>query len=311
MDDKEFETPLKFYQSTGPFLQAMHAPLNEKLTKLFEDQGAAEGADSLFAQVAAGVYPQKALTAEFLARSPYGNPEQLSAALKESAGRGWITLSEVGFTATDKALTLTGKIIDLLTEHCAGLQTEPADIHRAVELLVKLVDGAEKANVKIKPTFTFARNYEYEDKTPSLLWVRRHILSLAAYRDDCHLDAWQSQYDLPGYVFEAFTFIWQGDANTAAALAETLPFRSYTEEDYAGALEKLVRLGWIEPAKEGFALTEIGKELRDEVEIRTNTNYQAAFAVLTDDELNELISLIEKLTAAIAPPETEEEAQQS
>ncbi len=43
MDDKEFETPLKFYQSTGPFLQAMHAPLNEKLTKLFEDQGAGRG----------------------------------------------------------------------------------------------------------------------------------------------------------------------------------------------------------------------------------------------------------------------------
>ncbi len=194
-----------------------------------------------------------------VARSPYGNPEQLSAALKESAGRGWITLSETGFTATDKALTLTGKIID----HAYRALCRAASRIRQIftgrwNCLANWWTALRKRNVKIKPTFTFARNYEYEDKTPSLLWVRRHILSLAAYRDDCHMDAWQSQYDLPGYVFEAFTFIWQGDANTAAALAETLPFRSYTEEDYAGALEKLVRLGWIEPAKEGFALTEIG-----------------------------------------------------
>ncbi len=187
----------------------------------------------------------------------------------------------------------------MLTEHCAGLEVDQTDITRMVELLGKLVEGAEKADFKIKPTFTFARNYEYEDKTPSLLWVRRHILSLASYRDDCHMDAWQSQYEIPGYVLEALTFLWQGDANTAAALAETLPFRSYTEEDYAHALKKLVKLGWAEQTEEGFALTETGKQLRDEVEARTNKNYQAAFAVLSDDELNELIGLIEKLTAAI------------
>ncbi|MFN2146201.1 MAG: helix-turn-helix domain-containing protein [Anaerolineales bacterium] len=308
MDGKEFETPLKYLEATGPFLQALHAPLNEPLTRLFEDQGAAEGADSLFAQVAAGVYPREALTADLVARTPYGNPEQIKEALKESAGRGWINLSDTGFTATEKALTLTKGIIAMLTNHCAGLEAGITGIPRMVELLGRLVEGAEKADFKIKPTFTFARNYEYEDKTPSLLWVRRHILTLASFRDDCHMDAWQSQYDLPGYVFEAFTFIWQGDANTAAALAEALPFRNYTEEEYAGALEKLVGLGWIELAGDGFALTEIGKKHRDEVETRTNRNYQAAFAVLSDDEFTELIGLIKKLTAAIAPPETEEQA---
>jgi DNA-binding MarR family transcriptional regulator len=310
MDGKENNIPLKYLQITGPFLQALHAPLNELLNKLVEEQEAGEGVDTLIAQVAAGVYPQEALIADLRARSPYGNPEQLKEGLKQSEGRGWIKLSETGFTATEKSITFSNAIVAMLTDYCAGLEVDDTEINRMVELLGKLVKGAEKAEFKTKPTFTFARNYEYEDKTPSLLWVRRHILTMASYRDDCHIDAWQSQYDVPGHVWEALSFLWEGDANTAAELVEALPYRSYTEEDYAHALKKLVKLGWAEQTEDGYAITEAGKKLRDEAEALTNKNYQAAFAVLSDDQLDELIGLIEKLTAAIAP-ETEEEVQQS
>ncbi|MEJ2757867.1 MAG: hypothetical protein P8046_05220 [Anaerolineales bacterium] len=149
-----------------------------------------------------------------------------------------------------------------------------------------------------KPNFTFARNFEYEDKTPSLLWVRRHLITLGAYRDDSHIAAWKP-YELPGHVWETFTFVWQDEAHTPAELAEKLPFRGYTEEDYTQALAQLVERGWLEAAGDRYTLTEEGRKQRQLAEDKTNENYQAAFAVLSEAELKEVISLLEALTEEI------------
>ena len=158
-----------------------------------------------------------------------------------------------------------------------------------------------------KPNFTFARNYEYEDKTPSLLWVRRHLITMGNYRDDCHIASWKP-LDLPGNHWEAFTFIWQDQAHTAAELVEKLTFRGYKESDYAAALAKLAELGWVEKADGTYSLTEKGVKVREDAEIRTNKYYKAAFEVLSEAEINALIALIQTLTDAIKIEE-EEEAQ--
>jgi DNA-binding MarR family transcriptional regulator len=127
-------------------------------------------------------------------------------------------------------------------------------------------------------------------------------MSLNSYRDDCHMAAW-SEIDVSGYVWETLTFIWQGHANTAAELAEKLPYRSYEASDYASALEKLAMLGWIEADGDGYKLTEEGRTLREDVETNTNENYQAAFAALPEGKLAEVTAALEALTAAITPEE--------
>jgi hypothetical protein len=270
MDGKQFEVSLKFNQTAGEFLGALHQPLNEKLQAFFESDDAAKGADGFFAQVAAGVFPAEASTDELIARSPYGNTEKLKADLQEAAERGWVTLSEAGFTATEKALKFTDVLVGMLTEYTVGLENEYAlDVVKIVDGLSKLVSGAEKTPFDFKPAFAFARNYEYEDKTASLLWVRRHLITLGNYRDDCHLAAW-SDLGVSGIEWESLTFVWRGEAGSAAELAEKLPFRNYQEEDFSQALEKLVSQGWMEKSDEGYMLTEKGKQVREQAEAQTD-----------------------------------------
>lgn len=301
------EPYLKFSQQSGAFLGAFHQPLNEKLQSFFESEDAAQGADGLFAQVAAAVHPQESSKQAMLDRSPYGNPAQLEKDLKDAAARGWITLSESGFTATDKALAFTEKLITELKVRAEEAEAAvQADIPELVAVLERVVNGAEAASFDFKPFFTYGRNYEYEDKTPSMLWVRRHLISLGSYRDDCHISAWR-ELEVPGYVFESLTFLWNDEAKTAAELAENLSFRSYQEGDYAEALEMLVELGWAEKAEEGYALTEEGKSVRQAVENKTDENYKEAFSVLSDRELAELTAMLASMAEALTP-ETAEDA---
>ena len=302
-----YEPYLKFSQQSGAFLGAFHQPLNEKLQSFFESEDAAQGADGVFAQVAAAVHPNESSKQAMLDRSPYGNPAQFDEDLQGAADRGWITLSETGFTATDKALGFTEKLITELKSRADEAEAAvQADIPRLVALLEHLVHGAEAAPFNFKPTFTYGRNYEYEDKTPSMLWVRRHLISLGSYRDDCHISAWR-ELEVPGYVFETLTFLWNEEAKSAAELAEKLPFRNYQEEDYARALEKLVKRGWAEKDKEGYALTEEGKSVREEVENKTDEIYKAAFSVLSEEELAELTAMLTSMADALTP-ETAEDA---
>ena len=39
MSGEKYESPLKFLQTAGAFVQAVHAPLNEPLNQLFEEMG--------------------------------------------------------------------------------------------------------------------------------------------------------------------------------------------------------------------------------------------------------------------------------
>lgn len=301
MDTAQFESVLKFSQTAGEFLGALHQPLNEKLQAFFESEDAAQGADGTFAQVAAGVYPKEASTIDLIARSPYNNPDQIAADLQGAAERGWVILSETGFTATKQALKFTEDLVGMLIEYTTGLEKEHnLDMAEIVAGLSQLVTGAEKAPFDLKPAFKFARNYEYEDKTPSLLWVRRHLITLGNYRDDCHLAAWDD-LGVSGIEWESLTFVWRGEANSAAELVEKLPFRSYQEEEFAQALAKLVALGWIEKNDGGFGLTEKGKQVREQAETQTDRYYQAAFAAFSEEDLQTLIGSIEALTAAISP----------
>ncbi len=309
MSDDQYKIYLKFIDTANAFSGALHQPLQEELESFFEREDAAKGADGFYAQVAVGAAPDEASTKELIARNPYANRKQIESDLKEAAERGWITLTESGFTATEKSQAFTDDLIAILTAHTEkredGLEV---DIPRIVAQLSRLVESAQSVDaLPDKLSFTFARNYEYEDKTPSLLWVRRHLITMSSYRDDCHIAAWKP-VGLPGYVWEAFTFLWQDEAHTAAELAEKLPFRNYEESDYAEALDKLAELGWVEEKDGAYALTEKGTKVREEAEMRTNQYYKAAFDVLSESEIKELIALIKSLTEAITVEE-EEEAQ--
>jgi len=294
----------KFMEISGAVLVAIHQPLLDSLNKLVEDYQSGEGQDTALAQTAAAVSPDSVDIKDWLARNPYNNPAQLKEAIKASAERGWLTLDEKTFTASQKAQDFNNAIVQLLTENLAEREKELEEIPHAVEMLGRLVEAAHALQGFDKFTLTFSRNFEYEDKTPSLLWVRRHLTSLGSYRDDCHIASWQGG-EFSGFAWETLTFIWQDNAHSAEELAEALAFRGYTAEDYQAALDDLQRRGLVALEEDNFQLTEKGTGLRQQAEDKTNQLYQAAFEAISESELDELNGLLAGFAEALKVEEEE------
>ena len=139
-----------------------------------------------------------------------------------------------------------------------------------------------------------------------MVQVRRRLLDLLGFRDDVHIAAWQP-YGVSGQVWEAFTYVWRGEAGTAAELAETLPYRNYNEAAYVAALEELVSLGWIAEAEGKYIATEEGKVLRQQAEDATDRYFDAAWSGVSEAEVEEVRGLLEGLAEAVKPPEEDSE----
>jgi len=290
-----------FLEAVAAFGPALHQPLHQELRPFLEQQEASQGMDAYLSQVAAAVSPRHACYSRVYALNPYANPDIIRANVQGAAERGWLTLEEHGFAAAPKALAFTEDLSQLLKDHLAEREIGLAvDIPRMVELLEPLVEAARTIEViSYKPNVEFSHHHELADKTPSLLLVRRYLITIGAYRDDSHIAAWMG-HSLPGFMWEAFTFVWQGKAATAAALADKLSTRGYSHSDYSQALRRLAKRGWLEFEDGHFDLTEAGRQVRQAAEDTTNDNYRAIFSVLTAAELQELVDLLNALTEAVA-----------
>jgi hypothetical protein len=157
------------------------------------------------------------------------------------------------------------------------------------ELLNKLVQAALEAETpgdKL-PLVLSHKSQTHPDAAP-LARIDQHLDDLNAFRDVSHIAAWSGDYQIPGRTWEAFAFVHDGRANTAEALAERLPGRGYSAEDYAASLAELVELGWIENGPDGYAATEKGNQVRQQAEEKTNEYFYAPWSVLENNELNQL-----------------------
>ena len=121
------------------------------------------------------------------------------------------------------------------------------------------------------------------------------------------MSAWK-EHQFPGYVWETLSFIWQGEITTAEKLAETLSgFRGYQQAEYAEAIVQLVEKGWVEAEGDQFQVTALGRKVREEAEELTNQYYVKAFTSVSEEELKSISSVLETITAEIAPePQAEE-----
>jgi DNA-binding MarR family transcriptional regulator len=308
MTGNNFKIHLSFNSLSGGFLQAFMARSRDKIMAIFEKDAATEAADAGLAQTAAALLPNHAKEAEYFARQPYAKPEYLEETIAGAEQRGWITRKGQEFTATKKAVALNDQLIQLLEEDLNPLaELTSVDIDSVVAQLSTCVETAQKVSLPLKPTFTFARNFEYEDKTPTLTWVRRHLITLNSYRDDCHLSSWQ-HHQLPGYVWETLSFIWEGEITTAEKLAETLSgYRGYQQEDYQDAIEQLIELEWVTAQEDQYVVTDLGRKVREESEELTNQHYVKAFSALSEKQMKSLNSMLETITTEISPEPQKEQ----
>jgi len=144
-------------------------------------------------------------------------------------------------------------------------------------------------------------------ESQAMLRIRRKLTDMNYFREDAHIAAWRSFYDVDGRVFETLTQLWRDEAATPAELSEQLSeYRHYDEGDYTAAFNELVSRGWAAKEDGKYAITEKGRKIRQEVEDRTDDYFARPFANLNKAETEELRNLLEKLADLLKPLEGEE-----
>ncbi|TFG48929.1 MAG: hypothetical protein E4H33_03280 [Anaerolineales bacterium] len=250
----------------------------------------------------------------FCKRTPYTNPAAVKDLLVDTTEAGYLKpAGRKGFRASKKGADAIETVHKLFYKRLNEINQFPEEkLTSLTDLLGRLVDSASQTNFQNNGVcLDISRNGHPPVEIGSLARVDQLLDDLNAFRDDAHIAAWKP-VGVDGHTWETLSFVWNGQANTAEKLLELLPFRYYALEDYTSALEDLADRGWIEPAAEGYTVTDVGKKIRDGAESDTDDNYFSAWKVLIDDELallGEFLSALKetnlKLAAEINPEKGE------
>ncbi len=243
------------------------------------------------------------ISAELLAvRGPYTavalNAERLAEAARlgmlRPAGTGEYFLTEAGRAAAQR-------IFQAAYEAMAALQPLPqAELERLAALLRKVVIAVQEApEPPGKWSFRLSRAIDPGPDAVPLIWIDQYLTDLNAYRDDSHLATWRP-YNINGAGWETFTCVWRGQAATLDDLHRLLAFRGHPRETYAGALEDLVKRGWLAQEGDVYVLTALGREVRQDVETATDCYFYAPWRCLDARELDELRELLTALRESLA-----------
>lgn len=282
------------------------AHTNPLFNQFVEGINRLEGQDITLIQVAFGFSPDLLTPKHFIDRTPYANPETFEQQMDQAAGRGWLeAMGEARYKLTARGQDVVHRLLALADEAFGSVESLPAsDLHRIVALLTQI---AKKIVTLTEPAekWSFVWNTQFERKDaaiPPLGKVRRRLLDLLSFRDDAHVAAWRP-YGVSGQAWEALTFVWRGEAFTAAELAEKLPYRNYDQASYATALEHLASLGWLAGQDGRYAITKKGQKLRQEAEEATDRYFDMPWSALNEAETAEIKGLLEKLAQAVNAPQ--------
>ena len=291
----------------GQILAGMGARTNDALQEFVEENGLSDGIDLNLLQVAYGFSPEPIIP-EFLSRrTPYANPNPLVAQMDGAVERGWLeALGGDRYKISARGAEVTAGLFELADGVFGAVQPLPdEELSRIVELLFVVVETARQLpEPEDKWALSWGEKFDRGPDAPPMVHARRHLLDLLSYRDDVHVAAWRP-YGVSGQEWEAFTLVCRGEAATPAELAEKLPYRRYDEAAYQESLENLVARGWIKRENGEYAATDQGKALRQEAEDATDRYFDAAWASLSEAEMEELQGLLCKLAEALKPAEDE------
>ena len=238
---------------------------------------------------------------------PYDSPEGVKAKFEAVKEKGLIE-GDDPYTATEKGQTGATAIMGAAVAKLDDVTVDEADTARLLQLVTNLNNAvSETKEPAEKPATLNAR--QVVNTEGSVLWqLGLQFSVLNAFRDDAHTAAWQTKYDIPGHQWEAFSHVWAenvwGDpVNTAEAVAEKLGFRGYDVDAYTAVLQDCVTRGWLAEEDGTYTVTEVGAQLRQEVEETTDNLFYAPWAVLNGSQLIELNALLTELTQGLQPEE--------
>jgi len=255
-------------------------------------------------RVVRAVDPQPISVDRLQKMAPYATRERQVEILENLAKVEMIErVGDGAYQLLDQGRRAIENIFEAAHQSLSAVKLLPADeMEQLNGLLYRLVEATlEAPEPEQKWALLSSRWTDPKDETVGTAKADQYLTDLYTFRDDAHIAAWKP-YDISGHAWEALTFIWRDDLNTAAGLAERLgPFRGYTTEDYQEALQELADRGWVIEEAGAYKLTEKGKQVRDKAEEATDRYFYVGWSALSKDELANLAKLLtrtkEKLLA--------------
>lgn len=235
----------------------------------------------------------------FQKRDPFSNPEQFEKLFARLDVKGWIEPQrDERYEVTEMARTGATFII-----MSGDAKLPPAEAFPEIDLerlkaLVKRIALANDDADEPPEKWAILKRFRVATKDSAVLVkIREYLMDLFAYRDDSHLAAARPHFNQAGIVWLALGAAWEGEAVTAARIAEAQKFRGYEVNDYEIALQAAKEIGWLEETGEAgsFRITQKGKDLREQVEVQTDEYFYRPWSALTQEELDELYELLVKL----------------
>lgn len=257
-----------------------------------------QGPDWFIAFVAYGIEPEPLTAVLFHTCFPYTNIENQKQTLAQVAEHGFLAevapgsyrLTEKGRAGIQRFYRDTGAAISQLEPLAAAEMQQLADLFGRI---IAATEAAEKPDHK--PVFLMSRRTDSGNQASPALRIDQYATDMLRYRDDAHVAAWKI-LDIDGPVWEALTFLWREQAQTAAELAEQLQNRGYDEAVYAAALQKLVDFGWAIGVNSAYHITAAGKQVREEAETRTDDYFFVGWTALSDGEQTQFEQLLRRLS---------------
>jgi len=243
--------------------------------------------------LATGVEPEPYSIDKYVKINPYSAPKQLNQTLEDIAKAGLMDNGSGAFKVSEKGHEALNTVNDTFYKRLGELEVLPdEELQEVSDILDRLIKASlEAEEPQEKPAAKTMHHVHPETEYALLARIDMQLDDLRAFRDDAYVASWRP-YDVDGRTWESLSFIWQGQANSASKLKESLPFRGYEEDDYANSLSELVELGLIKKVDDGYALSSKGESLRLEAEETTNQLFFKPWKVLEDNEQTRLRNLL-------------------
>jgi predicted transcriptional regulator len=240
--------------------------------------------------------PEEITPAHLMVRGPYTNAEEYLTRLRKCSDNGFLQEVEPGeFRLTEKGREFIQQYINLARQ--AMVEADPLipeDSNRLAELFSRLVENS-LTNKPPPKTWSIALSFKLlPEKIPPMPFIEQSISCLYAYRDDCHLAAWQHT-GLTATSMDVLTLIWKKETKSISDLMLKLSQRGHSEDVYSNAVVGLRQLGFISGTRNSLRLSTTGQVFRDQIEQETDRYFYRPWTCLNRVEIEEMSNLSTRL----------------
>ena len=238
--------------------------------------------------------PEPLTVANLRVRDIYASESIAQALLELLAAEKWLDRRGDAYYLTEEGRKVTAQLLTRGSSLLAQVTIpENVDLERLERFLRRVIDASlECEEPPGNWCLRHSRRRAPSDDESAPIRLLQYFSDFNAFRDDAHMAAWQPK-GITGQQWESFSFVVNGQADSAESLYEQLAYRGYSTENFAAALSQLASRGWLSRSNEPFTVTKKGRAIHAEVEDLTDQYFYRPWeTALTKAELEETVELL-------------------